>query len=93
MLWSFGRARADIKASSDTCAAEASDRATMPAQDLFEHDKQVEKRIGAAQGGGIEGGWRRRRKGQRGNGGISEKKESFRMISERGGVNPNPGRQ
>jgi len=28
-----------------------------------------------------------------GNGGIFEKKESSRMISERGGVNPNPDRQ
>ncbi len=88
MLWSFGRARAEIKASSDTCAAEASDRATMPAQDLFEHDKQVEKRIGAALGGVAK-----EAQGPGRNGGISEKKESFRMISERSGVNPNPGRQ
>jgi hypothetical protein len=51
MLWSSRRARAEIMASSGTRAAEASDRATMPAQDLFEHDKQVEKGMGASQGG------------------------------------------
>ena len=41
----------EIMASSDTRAAEASDRAMMPAPDLIEHDRQVEKGIGASPGG------------------------------------------
>jgi hypothetical protein len=38
----------------------------------------------------IVGRERSKVQGPGGNGGVSEKKESSRMISERGGVNPNP---
>jgi hypothetical protein len=52
MLLSSHLAHAEIMESSDTGAAKANDRATMPAQqDLFEYDRQVVKGMGAAQGG------------------------------------------
>jgi hypothetical protein len=51
MLGSSHFVRAEVMASSDARAAEASDRAMMPAPDLIEHDRQVEKGIGASPGG------------------------------------------
>jgi hypothetical protein len=51
MLWSSHFGRAEIMALSEVRAAVASDRAMMPAPDLIEHDRQVEKGIGASPGG------------------------------------------
>ena len=67
MLWSSRLARAEIMSSSDTDAAKANDRATMSApQDLFEYDRQVIKGMGAAHGGVLVGGWRRKTQELRG---------------------------